>query len=207
MFVKWGGNSLKLQFNDYPVWVFWYQGVEEMPELVKGCYQHLVRNNRNVILITKLNFREYCSIPDYILGRVERGEISFTHFSDILRVSLLAEHGGLWLDSTCWVANTISDEVYAMELFTPRTKGVPDLPFWSNSRWCTWCTGTNRKNNPLFVFVRDLLYIFLRRISACHFIYLMITSMIMHIDIFLKSKKCLIKSLKTTLNGINCIFC
>lgn len=75
-----------------------------MPQLVQGCFRQLTTYNDNVCLITKDNYNKYCHIPDYILQKLYRQEISITHFSDILRVSLLAENGGLWLDSTCWVS-------------------------------------------------------------------------------------------------------
>ena len=131
-----------------------------MPELVKGCYRQLCKNNKNVVLITKDNINDWCSIPQYIFDMVSKGNITFTHLSDILRVTLLAKHGGLWMDSTCWVPAVLPDYVTEAMLITSRTKNVPDLPFWSNSRWCGWGMGTNVKGNPLFVFARDFMYSF-----------------------------------------------
>ena len=129
-----------------------------MPQLVQGCFRQLTTYNDNVCLITKDNYNEYCHIPDYVLQKLYRQEISITHFSDILRVSLLAENGGLWLDSTCWVAKKIPEQVYNLTFFSPCTKNLPDMPLWSNSRWCTWAVGTNEKNNKLFCFMRDVFY-------------------------------------------------
>lgn len=129
-----------------------------MPELIRCCYLQLKANNNNVLLVSKDNIDEYVHLPDYIFEKVQQGKISFTHLSDILRVSLLAEYGGFWIDSTCWVTESLPKEVYGMTLISPRTKGLPDLPIWSNSRWCSWAIGTNIKGNPLFTFTRDVFY-------------------------------------------------
>lgn len=81
-----------------------------MPELVENCYKQLVKHNSNVILITKNNIRDYTHIPEEIYTKVSKGQISYTHLSDILRLSLLAERGGMWLDATCFVPYSIPDK-------------------------------------------------------------------------------------------------
>lgn len=143
--------------KDYFIWVFWWQGEESMPELVRSCYRQLLRNNNNVILITKDNFQSYCNIPQSVVDKVEAGIITFTSFSDIIRVSLLAAHGGYWLDSTCWVTQELPDEVYNQAIWSTRTMSQAPLPMWSNSRWCGYSLGTNLHNNPPFVFMKDLM--------------------------------------------------
>ncbi|GBR74731.1 mannosyltransferase OCH1 [Candidatus Termititenax aidoneus] len=87
---------------DYPLWFCWWQGAEKMPEMVKACYQAL-RQNANghaVKLITKNNYQNFVKIPPFLTDKLAQGLISLTHFSDILRMYLLYEHGGLWLDAT-----------------------------------------------------------------------------------------------------------
>ena len=157
----------------YRIWVFWWQGEESMPELVKGCYSQLCTYNSDVLLITKDNINQYCQIPQYINERLKAGSISFTHFSDIVRVTLLAEHGGMWLDSTCWITGEIPADVKRLPFITPKTLNAPNFPWWSNSRWCGWCTGTVFVNNPLFVFTRDFFFTFYSKNSNIPF-YLLI---------------------------------
>ena len=43
------------------VWVFWWQGEDQMPELVKKCYQSLKRQlyDKKIVLITKDNINDY----------------------------------------------------------------------------------------------------------------------------------------------------
>ena len=73
-----------------------------MPDIVKACYNamHRFSDGHPVILITEKNYKDYVNIPDYIIRKQQSGEIDLTHFSDILRMMLLAQHGGIWMDST-----------------------------------------------------------------------------------------------------------
>lgn len=154
-------NVNKLQYKPvglYCIWVFWWQGGGGMPELVANCYKQLAKHNSNVILITKNNIRDYTNIPEEIYTKVAQGQISYTHLSDILRLSLLAERGGMWVDATCFVPYTIPDEAKKEVFYSPSTRGLADMPMWSNSRWCSWNMGSCIKNNPLFMFCRDMLY-------------------------------------------------
>lgn len=157
-------SATQVQLNDtiplssYPIWVFWWQGAGAMPTLVKCCFAKLKQHNGLVTLITKENIRNYVNIPEVIYRKVDNGEISYTHLSDILRISLLAEHGGMWVDSTCYVPYAIPDSAKKELFYSPSTCGLADMPMWSNSRWCGWNLGTNEKQNALFAFLRDMLY-------------------------------------------------
>lgn len=83
--------SLQEKSNNGPVWIFWYQGETAMPEIVKICYNSIVSNihDRPVHLLTKDNIASHVTLPNYIYDRLNRGELSYTHFSDILRICLL----------------------------------------------------------------------------------------------------------------------
>lgn len=84
------------------IWICWFQGIEHAPELVKACYNSVVKNynDKEIIVLTEENYKQYVDIPEYILKKWEKGYITFAHFSDILRIELLSKYGGLWLDST-----------------------------------------------------------------------------------------------------------
>jgi hypothetical protein len=95
-----------------------------MPPIVQSCFQSLCSHagNHLVHLITQENISKYVTIPDYILRKVQEGKISFTHFSDILRMCLLYEHGGLWIDATVYVSQPIPEKVFQEPLFTVAAK-------------------------------------------------------------------------------------
>ncbi len=84
------------------VWVCWFQGMENAPELVRRCYQSLQDNltDRDIILITAQNMGKYVRFPEYIMEKWRLGQISNTHMTDLLRLELLIRYGGMWIDAT-----------------------------------------------------------------------------------------------------------
>ena len=99
------------------IWFCWLQGLEEAPEVVKACYNSLVRHlgvagrgstgspiarkeGYEIIVIDGKNWREYVELPEYVVEKWQRGLIPAAHFSDLLRLELLIRYGGTWIDST-----------------------------------------------------------------------------------------------------------
>ena len=60
-----------------PIWVCWWQGKENMPDIVKACYNSIQKHacNHPVILITEENFRNYIDMPEYIINKQKEGYI------------------------------------------------------------------------------------------------------------------------------------
>jgi hypothetical protein len=85
------------------VWMFWWQGNHNDVKVVTICMKS-IRNHlpegAELIVLTKDNVSQYCEIPDFIYQKLDKGFITLTHFSDILRVTLLEKWGGCWLDAT-----------------------------------------------------------------------------------------------------------
>lgn len=138
------------------VWVCWWQGLENAPELVKKCIESICRNagNHEVTIITEDNYREYITVPDWIADKFQRGIITRTNFSDFLRLSLLAEYGGLWLDATffCTGLNVdacISDDLWSIKRPDYLHASVASGYFAGYSLACTY---TNRW---IFTTIRD----------------------------------------------------
>lgn len=91
------------------IWIFWWQGEDNMPDIVKKCYHSVLKfkGNKEVILITKDNIKQFTDISNNIYKKLDSGVISFTHFSDILRANLLKNNGGLWMDATLYVTKSL----------------------------------------------------------------------------------------------------
>lgn len=136
------------------IWVFWWQGKEHMPTVVRLCYESLVQNmGERVVLITQENFKKYTDIPDYILEKVTSSQISLTHFSDILRFNLLRNNGGLWVDATVFWSGSIPQEKYEY-LYTCggyRSENLDDF-FVTGGKWTGFLIGGSSKNE-LFYFM------------------------------------------------------
>ncbi|MGN0804709.1 MAG: capsular polysaccharide synthesis protein [Candidatus Coproplasma sp.] len=105
------------------IWICWWQGLENAPEIVKACVNSIRKNagNHPVVIITEENYKEYVHIPEWVEEKKKQGIISRTHMSDILRLSLLAEHGGLWLDATLFCIK-------------PEIESYFEFPIWSIKR-------------------------------------------------------------------------
>lgn len=101
------------------IWICWFQGLENAPELIKKCYKSIIENNldKEVVLITKNNLEEYVKFPNYILEKWKKGIITYTHMTDLLRLELLINYGGLWLDATVFCTGEVPDYFYNSDLF------------------------------------------------------------------------------------------
>ena len=69
---------------------------------MKICYASLKKNlpNKNIVVLTKENLEKYVSFPKYIKEKWEKGIITDTHMTDLLRLELLTNYGGTWIDAT-----------------------------------------------------------------------------------------------------------
>ncbi len=110
--------------TDKNLWFCWLQGIDDAPELVKINYSRLKRffPNYKINLITYDNFQEFTSIPEYIIKKWRSGIISNTHFSDILRTNLLVLPGGIWIDATVYISNTLPTDIRNSRFFLFRTQ-------------------------------------------------------------------------------------
>ncbi len=88
------------------VFVFWWDGLENAPEIVQCCFASVEKwhSESNVIMIAKNNYQQYTDINPVIIADYEAGKISVQTFSDILRFNLLKNNGGTWIDSTIFFA-------------------------------------------------------------------------------------------------------
>ncbi len=104
------------------VWVCWWQGEECMPPIVQACVKSIRQHagSHPVQLVHKDNYMEYADVPSDIVEKMERGLIDLTHFSDILRVLLLAKHGGIWIDATVYIPQKDLNDFITF-----------DKPYWS----------------------------------------------------------------------------
>lgn len=93
------------------VWICWFQGIENAPEIVRKCYDSVKNNlkNKEIILITEKNLNEYVHFPEYIMEKWKKGIITNTHMTDLLRLELLTKYGGMWLDATVFCSRNIEE--------------------------------------------------------------------------------------------------
>lgn len=124
-----------------PIWIFWWQGEKFMPDIVKACYNSVKKNKNQhtVNLITKENIKKYVHFDDDIYNKVENGNISLTHFSDIIREKLLYEYGGIWMDATIYMTSPFPEKMYRYDYYT--LKGA--FEYW---KWTGFFQASTVKN-------------------------------------------------------------
>ena len=158
-FEKSFGSSV-LSEKSNRVWVCWFQGMENAPLLVQKCFQSLQENltDREIILITSENMAEYVTFPNFILTKWKEGKITHTHMTDLLRLELLIQYGGMWVDATVFCSSKREDipdyyfdsDLFLYQCLKPGRNGHTHL----TSSWLI----SAKSNNKILMAVRHLCY-------------------------------------------------
>ncbi len=146
------------------IWTLWWQGTDELPEVVEMCYASInrQRGQHPFKVLTRDNYQEYVTLPDYIMDKVKSGVITITHLSDIIRFALLSQYGGLWLDSTIFVADRIPESIFTAEYFTVKRSVKSKTGDVAQNRW-TGFLNAAQKGNVLCCFINDFFMEYWRR--------------------------------------------
>ncbi len=157
-------NMGKTQISpDCIIWTLWWQGIDMAPYPVNYALMSMKKyaGQHRVCVIDKDNYKNYTSIPDYIIKKVENGIISLAAFSDILRTDLLYRHGGIWLDGTFLISHSFNEDIYRKEFYSVSFGGKRE---WAVSR-DYWSVGllACAKGNELMLFCRDMLFDYWKR--------------------------------------------
>ncbi len=140
------------------VWVCWLQGIENAPPLVRHCYASLQNNlsDRKIVLLTEENYRDYVTFPVHIQQKIDSGIISRTHMSDLLRLELLLNYGGTWIDATVFCSGKnipsymLDSDLFVFQDLKPGLDGHAT----SVSNWFI----TAYTNHPMLALTQALLY-------------------------------------------------
>lgn len=141
---------------DSPIWVCWLQGETEMPPIVRMCYSSILKHAgiRPVHLVTFENIDQWVKIPKTVMDSLQMGRLSYTHFSDYLRVLLLKEHGGMWIDASVYATSEINADC-GTRFYSVKQKGLSSY-FVSEGKWTVGVFGCAPKC-ILFVCLEELL--------------------------------------------------
>ncbi|MDY6353067.1 MAG: capsular polysaccharide synthesis protein [Lachnospiraceae bacterium] len=174
------GNQLELNPGEkqcelpgpIPVWFIWWQGPKRMPPLVRACLSSLKRalpeDITSLHLITSWNIGQYVTLPSWIKEKASAGKIDPTHLSDIVRMSLLDNYGGLYTDATFYFTEAINRPLLTdRDFFTlcDRKKDWYDLV---RGRWsCNFFYkrtdpygGSSDHTKTFFHFIKNALYLY-----------------------------------------------
>ena len=85
--------------NDVPktIWTYWDK--EPLPDFIEKCIDSWRKHNPNykVIVLNNSNLNTYW--PDLDMNNMKHVE-GPAHFSDVIRVHIIAKYGGIWSDAS-----------------------------------------------------------------------------------------------------------
>ena len=142
------------------IWFCWLQGIENAPLVIQSCYQsikeQLCKGNKwKLVVITEKNIVDYVRFPEFIMKKYDSGIITRTHFSDLLRIELLIQYGGLWIDSTVFLTgNRFFDVIKQSDLFAPSKWVFFNGEIMTHDSWIIYSIS----HNEFLMVIRECLY-------------------------------------------------
>lgn len=144
------------------IWICWLQGIENAPRLVQQCVESVRRHcpDYNITILTEQTLFDYVSLPADVIAKYKSGRLPFPQFSDIVRVALLSEHGGIWMDATVYMSAPMPSYVTEGPLFMFRS-GWMSSHLHVGSNWML----ASVPQHPVMVNMRDVLCEYWRKES------------------------------------------
>lgn len=91
------------------IFSLWLQGEQNAPPLIRACSRSVRHNcpDHRFVMLDERSVFDYIELPGAIIDKRKNGRIGHAHFADIVRVELLHNYGGIWLDATCFVTGPV----------------------------------------------------------------------------------------------------
>ena len=151
------------------IWVLWQQGEAQMPETVRASMKTIKdfakRSGCEFHFLTDENLHSYISIPKDIIEKNKNKQLSSAAFADIVRASLLFEHGGIWMDATLFVSPYATLEMFEGDFFSLNHPPVHPEKIErtiSDFKWAGYCLA-GKKGKSYFKHIRDIFIYFVRK--------------------------------------------
>jgi hypothetical protein len=111
----------KKNYNQAPkrIWTYWDPLSKDMdredriPKTVKMCLRNWAKWNPNyeIVLLTKKNYNGYVTIPSNVRTH-PMFEGNPSRFSELVRLWILAERGGIWMDPSVFLQAPLDDWMF-----------------------------------------------------------------------------------------------
>lgn len=133
--------------DDKPtIWIYW-NDISHIPPMVKSCMT-LIRKNSNgcrVVVVSEDKVSDYLDLDSIVWEKYKEGKISRTHFSDIVRIALLAKYGGVWMDCTLLLTQPLPSIVTEADFYTNKLDIKDDVNVCAG-RWSTFFIACHKNN-------------------------------------------------------------
>lgn len=136
------------------IFICWWQGLDKMPPIVKLCIDSIKKNadGNRVILLDKNNIQNYLDISPVLLEKAEKGDLWIAHLCDYIRLRLLYEYGGAWLDSTVFLTAPFQLQSPSASFASIRIHPLSGTTI-SNYQWTTFCMAACKHSSVIKVFL------------------------------------------------------
>lgn len=117
--------------NKAPVFIYWAQGIDQAPPIVKSSIAAWRRQVGNrLVFLDQHDVNYWVDIDSRITQSLPQHS---AWFSDVLRIELLLQYGGIWVDATTFPSGNYADfeqESVGTKIFAPRYQGASISNWW-----------------------------------------------------------------------------
>jgi len=114
------------------IWQFWDNPIgKTTPKIVKSCVESVERFKGDFEhkILDNSTLGNYSDLPAYVFDRLKGGKMSYAHFADLLRLNLLKNHGGIWMDATDYMTNFVPKYIVNQDFFVFLTDKLTHFPY------------------------------------------------------------------------------
>ena len=121
-----------------PIWVMIYNGIEKETPIINACLKSLISNagNHTIYILDRNNYSKFISLPPLILEKFHKKIFNSSHLSEIIKIGLLFEYGGYWIDSSYFITTPISSinsSFFTLKLKSFKCKYEINKCLWDSS--------------------------------------------------------------------------
>lgn len=131
------------------IWQFWDNPTGlKTPEIVKSSIESVdkFKGNFEHQILNNATLQNFSDLPGFVMDKFKKGQIDYAHFSDLLRLNLLKNHGGIWLDATGYMTDFVPKYILDENFFVFLTGELTHFPysymqncFIRNKKGCFLC--------------------------------------------------------------------
>lgn len=94
------------------IWTYW-DNLNTIPKVVKLCMESWKKHNPNytIHLLTRSNYSEHVIIPNTVANHPLMNDMP-QRFADLVRCYVIAEHGGVWVDSSTLMGESLDSWLF-----------------------------------------------------------------------------------------------
>ena len=127
-------GELKIDNTQTPetIWQFWDNPAgRTTPAIVKASFESVekFKGNFERKILNNSTIENYSDLPGYVLDKFKNGQMDYAHFSDLLRLNLLRNHGGIWLDATAYMTDLVPEYITNQDFFVFLTGKLTHFPY------------------------------------------------------------------------------